>query len=371
MADKRNEAAPQSSGLNRLLMWPAMTLAFVLIPWMATLVVVDSTGMAFDEAADIVAAWSLIEDAGPNVEMTAGFSFLAVIATIVIGVAFSLPADGVWGLPKKTRDLVEFLTLGVTLTLSLFSAMVLWVIFWRDATFELVLLLLSAWLVSVVAGLVELKRPAADRVPAARREAERLREAIARSSFDERATIAPAQRARAEAAYWAIALIGLPCLGLISLPVDSGGFDIDRGALALVLVLASGTGLIAVSWRVTASIPPHKISDHALTVTLHLTGLIIVAIVVVGAMGADLGSFASLSALAAILANVIYATPASAERIPFMKTIRHDATLRRIRRADAWHAAVQREFGEEEGQPAPEAPRREPLIRIEIFRKRK
>lgn len=368
MADTPRTAAPQSSGLNRLLMWPAMTLAFVLIPWMATMVVADSTGMSFNEAADLVAAWSLIEDAGPNVEMTVGFSFLGVIATIVIGLAFSLPADGVWGLPKKTRDLVEFLTLGVTLTLSLFSAMVLWVVFWRDTTFELVLLLLSAWLVSVVAGLVELKRPAAERVPAARREAERLREAIARSSFDEKATITAGQRVRAELAYWSIALVGLPLLGLLGLAVDSGGFTIDP----LVLVLASGTGLIAVSWRVTASIPPHKISDRALTVTLHLTGLIIIAIVVLGAMGAGLGSFASLSALAAILANVIYATPAAAERIPFMKTIRHDATLRRIRRADAWHAAVQREFGEEEeAQPSPEAPRREPLIRIEIFRRRK
>lgn len=130
MADTPRTAAPQSSGLNRLLMWPAMTLAFVLIPWMATMVVADSTRMSFNEAADLVAAWSLIEDAGPNVEMTVGFSFLAVIATIVIGVAFSLPADGVWRLPKKTRDLVEFLTV----TLSLFSAMVLWVIFRRDAT---------------------------------------------------------------------------------------------------------------------------------------------------------------------------------------------------------------------------------------------
>jgi hypothetical protein len=321
-----------------------------------------------------VAAWSLIEEADPNVEMPSGFGFLAVMATIVIGMAFSLPAEGIWVLPKKSRALIEFLTLGVTLTLSMFSAMVLWVMLWRYATLELVLLLLSAWFVSVVASLVELKRPAKERAFAATSEVKRLREAAERSGITEEATITRSQRVRAEVAYWLIPVVVLPVVALFGLVWDYGGFDIAGRAWSLVLVLVWAMAMMPVAWRVVAPLPPHKLSDRVLAWTLRITGIIMTVVVALGACLAHLWGFAVLSLVAAAGAAVVFVLPQSSVRIPFMKTIRHDATRRRIVRANEWHATVLREIeeGRHDTDAAPSAggAGREPIIRLEIFGRR-
>ncbi len=295
------------------------------------------------------------------------------MATIVIGIAFSLPPAGVQALPKKNRRLIEFLTLGVTLGVSLFSALVLWVVLWRQVTLELILLLLSAWFVSVVAGLVELKRPVAERVSAAGREREKLRSGAKNSGFVEGTTITFRQRVGAESAYWLIPLLGLPLTSGAGLVWDYGGSQVDYCAWALLLIVGWGAGLVALAWRVTAPFPPHKLSDQVLSWTFRVIGLVMMLLAPLGAILARSWAFAALSALSVVVVIALYIVVTPTIRAPFVKAIRDAATAKRLALADEWYEKVLQELHDERpSEPSTSTSQSgpEPIIRIEVFRHR-
>lgn len=275
-------------------------------------------------------------------------------------------------LPKKNRGLIEFLTLGVTLVVSLFSTAVVWIVLWRQVTLELVLLLLSAWFVTVVAGLIELKRPAAERVSAAGRERQMLRDGAKKFGFMER-TITRRQRVEVEAVYWLTPLVGLPLLGGVGLVWDFGGDPVDNRAWALLFILGLGAGLMAVGWRSTAPLPPYKLSDRAFSWIVRGVGLFLMVLVSLGAFLAESQWFTALSALSIVVAAALYLAPAVASRFPFMKTIRDAATTKRLVQADEWYARMMQELDDEQEREPSIALREagpEPMIRIEVFRRR-
>ncbi len=356
-----------------LLGWPILTLTFLLFPALAAMAAASVAEHPYATAAASVADWLLGGGAEHDVEMASGFGFLAVMATIVIGIAFSLPPEGVQALPKKNRRLIEFLTLGITLGASSFSALVLWVVLWRQVTLELILLLLSAWFVSVVAGLVELKRPVAERVSAARREKEKLHSGATSSGFVEGTKVTLRQRVGAESVYWLIPLVGLPLLSGTGLVWDYGGSQIDDRAWAFVLLVGWGAGVVAIAWRMTAPFPPHKRSDQVLSWTFRVTGLIVMILVPLGATLARLWAFAVLSALSVVVVIALYIVVTPTIRSPFVKTIRDAATVKRLAQADDWYEKALQELDDEraiERSTSTSQSGPQPIIRIEVFRRR-
>lgn len=351
------------------LAWPTLTLTFALIPVWASVIIVEWTGRSFADAAATVAEWLSNSDAQPRAEMKSGFGFLAVVATIVIGVAFSLPPGGVHALPKKNRWLLQGLTLAVTFALSLFSAAALWVVVWRGVTFDLLLLLLGAWLVSVVAGFVELRPPTTERVRAAKQEWERLRRGVEDAGFVARVTITSRQKVTAEIAYWSIPIVGVPFVGAVGLAFDYRGASIDPRAWGVVLILAWGAAVMSLGWRTTASFPPHQLSERLVSWVVRGIGMIVMLLITGAAVVAESYVFAVLSALIAIASIVLYGFTSVSNRLWFMRTIRYRATSKRLARAEEWYRTVLQALDdEEEREKRPcEDRRREPLIRIEVF----
>lgn len=277
-------------------------------------------------------------------------------------------------LPQKNRRLIEFLTLGVTLGVSFFSTLVLWVVVWRHVTLELILLLISSWFVSVVAGLVELKRPVAERVSAAEREREKLRRGAKDSGFVEGTTVTLRQRVGAESAYWLIPLVGLPLISGVGLAWDYGGFQVGHRAWVLLVIVGLGAGLVALAWRVTAPFPPHKLSDQALSWTVRAIGLVLMVLVSLGG-GILARSYvlAALSALSILMVIALYIVVTPTIRFPFVKTIRDAATAKRLAQADEWYEKVLQELDAERASERSELTSQlgpEPIIRIEVFRRR-
>lgn len=354
--------------------WPIMTLLFALFPALASMLAADTANQSFAEAAFAVAGWLSSTDAGSpqRVEVASGFGFLAVMATIVIGMAFSLPPGGVQALPKKNRDVIGFLAFGVVLLVSMFSTAVLWVIIWQQVTFDLVLLLLSAWLVSLVAAFVELKPPATERIAAASLERERLREAARLSGYVDGVIIRRRRRLSAEVGYWLIPVVGVPLLGAAGLLWDFGGFFDERVVWMLLFMLAGGAMFASVSWRVTASYPPHRLSDRVAAWAGRGFGLLLMTLVVAGALIAKSWGFAAMSAIAVSGTGLLLFSPASPSHVPFMKTIRVATTHKRLRRADEWYRTVSKEFDEEQRRATRSGPSRLPdreaILRIEVFR---
>lgn len=364
--------ATDQSGWLVPMMWPTLTLLFVLLPATTSMVIADLSAQSFPDAARSVAGWLQGEGANESV-VGGGFGFLAVVATIVIGMAFSLPPDGVQALPKKNRDLIEVLTLSITLVVALFSAAVLWVILWQEVRFDALLLLLSGWLVTLVAGLVELKRPAGERETTARRQSEELRAAAQEVGLSEDAKIPRRQVRRAETVYWLIPAVGVPLLSGAGLLWDFRGQQIDPRAIALIPVLLCGALLAAVAWRATAPFPPHTLSERVLSWIGRSVGAMLMLLPPTGALLAKSWGFASLSLVAVCGAALLYVVPKAQNRFRFMKTIRDASTLKRLERADSWYRAVRRELDELDCELLASGGadvRREPLIRIEVFRRR-
>ncbi len=368
-------AAPRDAEQARSLwMWPTFTLTLTMFPALASVILVDLTSQTFCEAAASVAGWLLNTNAEQGVEMTSGFAFLAVMATIVIGIAFSLPPKGIQVLPEKNRTLIEVLTLGVTLLVSLFSAAVLWVIVWQRVTFELVLLLLSAWLVSVVAGLIPLKRPAAERLYTARREREKLRVAAEKWGITTSTTIAWRQRVGAEGVYWLIPVVGVPLLGGAGLVRDFRGFQIHLVAWEFLVALGLGAVIVSVMWRAITPFPPHRLSNRALSWIGRSFGLFLMVLAVLGALLARLWGFAALSAFAIGVVVALYIVPVTPSHLPFIRTLRTAATLKQLMQAEkSWDSVRQELDDEREHESATsrrEGAERQPVIRIEVFRPR-
>ena len=317
-----------------LLLWPFTTLYFTILPAVFSILEATETDRSFTQAAEFVAAWLLATHTEQGSGTISGFGFLAVVATIVIGMAFSLPPEGVQSLPEKNRNMIGILILSITLLLSLFSAAVLWVIIWKQATFESALLLLSAWLISLVAGLVELKRPAEQRLSAAKQYRDKIREGARKYGLQTEDRIRTSQLMRTEFTYWLVAIIALPLLGTLGLLCDLGGLPNHHQWAGPFCLLGIGSLVASAGWRMTTSLPPHSLSDRIISWAGRGLGIILVILISWIAYASGLRWLSFTSALAALMAVLLYICPATEKRFPFMKILREDATRKRIQRAD-------------------------------------
>lgn len=326
-----SETASQGSLLG--LFWPLFTLfGFILV----TLVIYAMVGFdwhAFLVGIDVVAGSFGASEDGTRFTVGTGFAFLGVVATILLGLAAYVGFSGSWDqIPVRFQKPLEWIV-GVGMfgcvavsVMTLFNMLVM-----RAQLVEALMLLCAAWMISTL-GMVILRRPGVrESMATTRRERDRLLQGAQANALD-LASVVPRDRLRGSRwAFWSMPAVTAVLLGIEILAVRRTSASQQLVEAALLAVFAHVT--IQVGWMMTAAYPPNHWADKLASRTLRATGLLtfLWAALKAGAAGGWALGITVLLVMCIVMALCI---PAVYDRVPFVRTIRRAATLRRLRVAD-------------------------------------
>ena len=371
--------------LAAFLLWPVFTSLGLMLLAIATGMVAEQTGQGYREAARTVAEWMTPPRGAEDFDTSPGFGFLAVMGAIAIGLAFSLLRGGVKDLAVSSRRIIFGIAVGVLVSTLALSAVIVWNMLSGRVTFEMFLLLASAWLVTLLTFLVNFTRPTADRLRDAHREYEKYRRAAEllglpvhqiRTSRKIRQSIPPARKRNAHLLFWSapVCVASLLFLGLL---FDFKGLGFHDTAIAVAVFVWAAAVLMQFGWFVTAGHPRRDPGTWLVSVFVSVFSIPLLALGAAAAAVAHSWGFLAAIVLVAVGFILALLVPPITEKIWFLLEIRRAATARSLSQVDEWLQKVRAEHDAEQEELAPQRREtqsvedtRQPLIRIELFRRR-
>ncbi len=366
-----DEDQSRSETFIAFLAWPILTLMLLAFPFMAAQAISSELGEDFDNAVKLVARWlggsadECAQCAG-GFDTAPGFGYLAVVAAIAIGLAFSLPPGGVRDLPIVNQRLVVAIVIGIPLTAAVLSATVIWNMLAGTTSLEMFLLLAGAWLVSLLTSIVDLKRSTRHLLQQAEREWERYSKAAEKKRIFLDSAPNIVRFGPAWLLFWIFPLLASVLLPYLGLVLDLRGGDIPSEAWAFLFAVPISVYSLQCAFPV--AYPPRPTIETGWKWLAGLFGSSLLVIIVIAAGMAQ--SWALLaSVLLVAIAQLLLTLPEFAEQFSYIRVIRLAATVKRLERAHDWLVQVRKMY-ELECAAARKEEAAQPLVRVEIFRRR-
>lgn len=363
-----------------LLVWPVTTGLALMLLVLATFVTAGLKDISFSDAHQMVARQ--FNSTGDPFTFDAGFAFAGItfIITIAIGLAFSLPNGKVDQLPEINQRLISIIVVASILFAAAISSITIWNLFAGFASANTALVLVAAWLSTLVLKLVRLERP----LEVLRRDAVKDWKALVAATpsnlgiyvtpsgnsskvrFDPTPDRKQVRVARLQ--FWSLPLI-LALLPIIALTYDYQGFDIPKEPISFALFTPYSVLIMQFGCSIRFEQPLRSFESLIGLWFALIFGSLFLFLAIAAAFVAKSYALFIITLLIAIVLILLFSNVLTKKSFWFIRTLRQNGMIRQLTQAHEHLKKLEAECSDQE----PEEPQNshhsasQPLFRIEVF----
>lgn len=350
-----------------LLFWPTVTLLFLFLIFMMAVSITSFTEYSLQETQTFIS--DLFSSDQERFNSAPSFAYLGTVVAITIGIAFWLPSTGVSALPESSQHIVRFVWVSIVVSASLLSAFIVVALLTTTAKVDGILLLASAWFATLLAGLINLKRPTSELLNEAKKEREDQIRVVESQDFYSRWEPNPRISRMARAKFWVFPLLfSLAPMGALALSLQS---EFWKDAIAFGMLPVLATALFQCGWFVKPHYFPGTGMDRFKIGVFYVVAMLILAAVVTVAFITNQWLVGIVTSVVWLGLATFFLIPTVSKRSKAIAIIRSEETRRRMQQTERWLDHVRSEHEEHLSKQNPRTSKGEnPLIRIELFRRK-